>query len=205
MQLFWCFSQQPKGAGGNPTAPFQIAFLGQSLFLFSPVCGQSHSEASGPKVSWSVILILHCKQTDCILLRRTPGTGISSLSAVGKKYLFGNGRQSDCWILSPRETKHPRPADSKELYGCCHAMYYAKFCRTMKSCVRFLEQNWTEQSGTLGCGVGSSVRLWATVTDVLPRTPGVPDGIYLKGHDTESYSVIRGSSSPPYCSTILYL
>lgn len=79
-----------KGVGGGwlgvvgLTAPFQIAFLGQSRFLFSPVCGQSHSEASGPKVSWSIIPILHCKQTGCILSRCVLDTEISSLSAVDK-------------------------------------------------------------------------------------------------------------------------
>lgn len=85
-----------KGAVGvGLTAPFQIAFLGQSLFLFSPVCRQSHSEASGPKVSWSIIPILHCKQTGCTLSRCVPDTEISSLSAVDKIYMFGKGRHPD--------------------------------------------------------------------------------------------------------------
>lgn len=67
--------------GESPTEPLQIVFLGQSLFLFSPKCGQSHSEASGLKDSWSIILILHCKQTGSVLLRWSFDTEISSLLA----------------------------------------------------------------------------------------------------------------------------
>lgn len=52
-----------------------------------------------------------------------------------------------------------RPADSKEEYGPCHAMYYAKSCSSLKKKVSFLEQNWTEQSGTLSCGAGGGVWL----------------------------------------------
>lgn len=101
-----CFDLSHSGQrGGSLTAPFQIAFLGQSLFLFSPVCGQSHREASGPKVSWSIILILHCKQTGSILSRCILNTEISSLSAVDKN-MFGNGRHCDCWNPSSTDINH---------------------------------------------------------------------------------------------------
>lgn len=62
-------------------------FLGQSLFLFCSVCGQCDSEASGLKVSWSIILILQRKQADCVLSRCVPDTEISSLSAATKMCL----------------------------------------------------------------------------------------------------------------------
>lgn len=114
VQLFWCFSHWPKagGEGGGAEGlrrwwwgpPFQIAFLGQSLFLFSPACGQSHSEGSGPKGSWSIILILQCKQTGCILVMSRSDTEKSSLSATDKKkYGLGNRRLnpfSNCYKAS---------------------------------------------------------------------------------------------------------
>lgn len=120
-----CFDVSHSGQRGeSPTAPFQIASLGQSLFLFSPVCSQSHSEASGPKVSWSIILILHCKQTGCILLRCRTDTEISSLSAADITMCF---QMADTLIVESL-LQDPSPADSKDDYGPCHAMYYAKSC-----------------------------------------------------------------------------
>lgn len=159
LQLSWSFSQWPKrgvGLGEGLTAPFQIAFLGQSLFLFSPVCGQSHSKASGPKVSWSIIPILHCKQTGCLLPRCVPDTEISSLSAVHKKYVFGNGWH---WLLNL-------------FYGVqqcawplsCYVLW--KILQLPAKVVSFSEQNLTGQSRTLR---GGGVCLWATVTDVYTQ------------------------------------
>lgn len=72
------------GIAAGLTAPFQIAFLGQRVFLFRCACGQSHGEASGPKVSLSIIPILHCKQSGCLLPRFVLDTEISSSSAADK-------------------------------------------------------------------------------------------------------------------------
>lgn len=128
-----CFDLSHSGQRGvSLTAPFQIAYLGQSLLLFRPVCGQSHSRASGAKVLQSIILILHCKQTYCILLRCIPDIEISSLSAADKKkekecfskwHIFQIAKFFLQQIESPAESK-----DSKEGYGPCHTMYYAKSC-----------------------------------------------------------------------------
>lgn len=66
------------------TAPFQIAFLGQRLFLFRWGCGRSHGEATGPKVSLSVIPILHCKQSGCLLPRFVPDTETTWSAATNR-------------------------------------------------------------------------------------------------------------------------
>lgn len=108
------------GGVGGLTAPFQIAFQGQSRFLFSPVCGQCDSEASGLKVSWSMILILHRKQADCVLSRCVPDTEISSLSAATKMCLEMADSVIAKFILQI-------PADSKK--SMTHDMHCAKSCR----------------------------------------------------------------------------
>lgn len=141
--------------GEGLTAPFQIAFLGQSLFLFSPVCGQSHSEASGPKVSWSIIPILHCKQTGCLLPRCVPDTEISSLSVLHKKICVWK------WLTLI--------AESVLVQRCawplsCYVLW--KILRLPAKVVSFSEQNLTGQSRTLR---GGGVCPGATVTDVYTQ------------------------------------
>lgn len=168
----------------------KLPFLGQSLFLFRPVCGQSHSEASGPKVSRSIILILHCKQTGCVLLRCRSDTEISSLSAADKRYVFGNGRRSDCWIPSSTDSNHR--ADSKDEYGPRHAMYYAKSCSFLENRrVRFFraEPKWAERDAELWCW-WRCVALSYSNRCFTKNTQGAWWDVF-KGH---CYSVIKGSS-----------
>lgn len=131
--------------GWSLTAPFQIAFLGQSLFLFSPVCGQSHSEASGPKVSRSIILILHCKQTGCILWRCVPDTEISSLSAVDKnmRLEMADTLIAESLLLFNRYKVQQTVKRSMAPVMLCIMQNPAV---PWKNVVRFLEQNWTEPS-----------------------------------------------------------
>lgn len=97
-----CFDLSHSGQrGASLTAPFQIAFLGQSLFLFSPVCGQCHSEASGPKVSWSIILILHSEQTGCMLSKMYRRYLNIKLLSCGNKKNVRIWRKQTLWLLNP--------------------------------------------------------------------------------------------------------
>lgn len=167
------------GLGEGLTAPFQIAFLGQSLFLFSPVCGQSHSEASGPKVSWSIIPILHCKQTGCLLPRCVPDTEISSLSAVHKKICVWK------WLTLIVESVLRSPAVCMAPVTLCVLENLTAPC---KSCEFFrAELNWAEQDAVWW----RCVPLSYSNRCLHPEHPGCLMGCF-KGH---CYSVIRGS--PP--------
>lgn len=159
------------GIAAGLTAPFQIAFLGQRVFLFRCACGQSHGEASGPKVSLSIIPILHCKQSGCLLPRFVPDTEISSSSAADKIIS----------VLKWQTEIAVGSTDSSCVFGPCHTMSSQKSHRSLKIVVKF-------QSEALhgGCCVSPSYRNRCFHTE----QPGCLMGCF-KGH---CFSVIRGGS-----------
>lgn len=61
---------------------FKLHFWDKECFCSVVHAGQSHGEASGPKVSLSIIPILHCKQSGCLLPRFVPDAEKSSSSAA---------------------------------------------------------------------------------------------------------------------------
>ena len=174
-------SGQMRGGGGGwgPDSTVSNCVSGTKPVLFGPVRGQSHSAASEPKVSPSVILILHCKQTGCIQFRCMPGAEISSLSAAGKNYICVclYGRQTGAARLQEKQAIQVQQTGKMSVAPVLLCIMQNPAV-SWKRCVRFVEQNWTEQSGTLSCAAGGGVWLRATVTDVLPRTPRVPDGMF---------------------------
>lgn len=100
----WVFFDWTKDvkAPWNRQHRSKLKFWDKACFvLFTSVYG--HSETSVPKVSWSIILILQCKQTGHILSRCIPDTEISSLSAVDKNMCLGH------WLLNPFFNRYKPP------------------------------------------------------------------------------------------------
>lgn len=130
-----CFDLSQSGQrGGKPDSTVPNCVSGTKPVLFSLVCGQSHSEASGPKVSWSIILILHCKQTGSILFPRCiPDTEISSLSAVDKDKCL---KKADALVAEFPPQQIQSPADSKEEYGPMSCYVLCKILQFPEKVVR---------------------------------------------------------------------